>query len=62
MVCRVSGIYNGPTAWGVDKWQYSATLEVWERPLLSDEWAILPSFVAHPEIFDLAMNREWPET
>ncbi len=61
LVCRISGVYNGPIAWGVDRWQYSATLEVWQRPLLADEWAILPSFIANPEIFDLAMNREWPE-
>jgi hypothetical protein len=60
-VCRISGIYTGPTAWGADKWQYSATLEVWERPLLPDEWILLPDFVANPEIFDLAMNREWPQ-
>ncbi|QYJ23437.1 hypothetical protein KYT87_09540 [Achromobacter sp. ES-001] len=60
-VCRISGVYNGPIAWGADRWQFSATLEVWERPLLPDEWAILPSFVANPEIFDLAMNREWPK-
>ena len=64
MVCRISGVYQGPTHWGApsnELWQYGATLEVWERPLLPDEWAILPSFVAHPEIFDLAMNKVWPE-
>lgn len=60
-VCRIAGVYNGPIAWGADGWQFSATLEVWERPLLPDEWLILPSFVANPEIFDLAMNWEWPK-
>ncbi|CAB3712427.1 hypothetical protein CEY09_30300 [Achromobacter marplatensis] len=61
LVCRISGVFAGPTAWGADRWQYSATLEVWERPLLSDEWLLLPDYVANPEIFDLAMNREWPQ-
>lgn len=61
-VCRIVSVYNGPNAWGANRWQFSATLEVWERPLLPREWAILPSFVAHPEIFDLAMNREWPQS
>jgi hypothetical protein len=60
-VCRISGVYNGPNAWGRDRWQITATLEVWERPLMPGEWALLPSFLVHPEIFDLAMNREWPE-
>lgn len=60
-MCRIVNIYDGPTAWGVDRWRYEAQLELWERPLLPDEWAILPSFIEHPEIFDLAMNREWPE-
>lgn len=59
-VCRIVGVYNGPVAFGARMWQYSATLEIWERPLLNDEWAILPSFIENPEIFDLAMNREWP--
>lgn len=61
MVCRVVNVYSGPTAFGARHWSYSATLEVWERPLLPDEWSLLPSFVARPDIFDAAMNREWPE-
>lgn len=61
LVCRVVGVYTGPSAFGVDRWRYSAQLEVWERPLMPDGWELLPDFVAHPEIFDLAMNREWPK-
>lgn len=60
-VCRVVNVYNGPIAFGSKHWTYSATLEVWERPLIPEEWSLLPSFILHPDIFDAAMNREWPE-
>lgn len=42
-------------------WRYRVVCEVRERPLLPPGWAeLLPSFVLNPEIFDYAMNREWP--
>lgn len=42
-------------------WQYRVTAEVRYRPLLPPGWAeLLPSFLLNPEIFDYAMNREWP--
>ena len=61
LVCRVVGIYQGPRAFSHNLWRFTATLEVWERPLLPDEWVLLPTFIVNPEIFDLAMNREFPE-
>lgn len=42
-------------------WRYRVTGEVRYRPLMPPGWAeLLPSFVLNPEIFDYAMNREWP--
>jgi hypothetical protein len=42
-------------------WQYRVTCELRNRPLLAPGWAeILPEFVLHSDIFDYAMNREWP--
>lgn len=42
-------------------WQYTVTCEVRNRPLLDPDWVILlPDFLVNPEIFDYAMNREWP--
>lgn len=42
-------------------WRYRVVCEVRNRPLLPPGWAdLLPSFVLNPEIFDYAMNREWP--
>jgi hypothetical protein len=42
-------------------WRYKVACEVRNRPLLASGWAdILPGFVLGADIFDYAMNREWP--
>lgn len=43
-------------------WRYRVVCEQRYRSILPPGWAdLLPSFVLHPEIFDYAMNQEWPE-
>lgn len=59
---RFTGPYSGPMRVGPELWSYTAELEVSERIALPRGWSILPSFVLHKEIFDYAMNREWPTT
>lgn len=61
LVCRFASMYRGPNLLGVDRWMFSAELEVWERPLLVPGWGAMPDFVVRSNIFDLAMNREWPK-
>ena len=59
---RFTDIYSGPTLTGQSLWRYTATLELRERPVLIGGWAIYaPQFVAHMNLVDLAVNREWPE-
>lgn len=42
-------------------WRYKVTCEVRNRPLLEPGWAeILPDYILNADIFDYAMNREWP--
>lgn len=42
-------------------WQYSAPCELRKRPILDDGWVeILPDYILQADIFDYAMNREWP--
>lgn len=42
-------------------WRYNVTCEVRNRPLLEPGWAeILPDWILNADIFDYAMNREWP--
>lgn len=57
---RFTDVYSGPSRVGPNLWSISAELELRERPLLPIGWSILPSFILNPEIFDYAMNREWP--
>lgn len=58
---RFTGIYSGPQLIGISLWRYTAELEIRERPILAPGLGILPDFILNPEIFDLAMNMEWPE-
>jgi hypothetical protein len=42
-------------------WKYQVNCEVRNRPLLDPGWAeLLPDYILNPEIFDYAMNQEWP--
>lgn len=59
--CRFVDIYQGPTLVAPIYWQFSATLELWKRPVLSDGWAAFPDYIINSSIIDLALNREWPE-
>lgn len=57
---RFVGIYSGPTLEQGIYWMFSATLELFERPILGDEWLDFPELVVGASIIDLAANREWP--
>lgn len=61
LVCRFTDMYQGPELVGRDSWRISATLEIWERPLLPPGWGLLPEYVLGSGIFDVAMNSKWPE-
>lgn len=61
VVCRIANVYQGANSFGAQHWQFSAAIEVWERPLMPDGWEVVPGFVTHSDIFDIAMNRYWPE-
>lgn len=42
-------------------WRYSGVIEVEFEPMLEDGWAeILPEYVLMADIFDYAVNRNWP--
>lgn len=42
-------------------WRYKVVCESRVRPLLPPGWAsILPEYILQADIFDYAMNREWP--
>lgn len=60
--CRFTDIYEGPMLLAGKFWQYTATIELWERPIIPQEWTDFPDYVVNSDIIDLAMNREWPES
>lgn len=60
-MARFTDIYDGPLLTGTDLWKFTAELELRDRPILSGDWGLYaPEFVLLQDIFDLAMNREWP--
>lgn len=58
---RFVDIYDGPSLAGVDMWRFTATLELFTRPLLADGSTAYPDPFLHPQIVDLTANKEWPE-
>lgn len=59
--CRFAEMYSGPDLVGVDRWRFSADLEIRERQVLPYDYTLLPDYVLQQSIIDRALNREWPE-
>lgn len=59
--CRFVEMYNGPELVGPNLWRITATLELRERQLPPAGWGLVPSFIMGKDIFDRAMNQEWPQ-
>lgn len=59
--CRFTEIYNGPVLVGGRYWQFTATLELRERPVIQGGWGLYyPDAFRYADIIDIALNREWP--
>lgn len=60
-ICRIKGgEYSGPDPVGLCAWQSSATLELFEQPVISADLAEFPEFVVDFDIIDVAVNEKWP--
>lgn len=60
--CRFVDIYEGPERFARDMWRFSAEVEIVERQTVDkDLLDILPDYVLYSDIFDRAMNQEWPQ-
>lgn len=58
---RLKSRLQGGVLVGQYLWRYSADIEVRKTPQVDDGWAeILPDYILYSDIFDKAMNREWP--
>lgn len=59
--CRFTDMYEGPKLRGLRHWEYTAQLEIFERPIITEDWYTNGlQFVQYASIFDLAINQEWP--
>lgn len=59
---RFTAEYAGPALVGRSHWRFTATLELRERPIMPPGWGSLaPEWILMGDLFDIAMNREWPE-
>lgn len=55
-------IYSGPVLIGVDIWKFSAQLRLFKRPLVDRDLVVnAPDYILNADIFDRAMNQQWPE-
>lgn len=60
--CRFMETPQGPQLTGVDLWMYKAKAEIRDRVTVDSSYGeFYPSIILMSDIFDLAMNREWPE-
>ena len=60
-LCRFTRIYQGGKPFAVIDWTHSAELEIKERKTLPVEYLAAQEFVLNSDLFDLAVNQEWPE-
>lgn len=58
--CRFADMYDGPELVGPGLWRITASLELRERPLIAIGWSVVPEIVTYANVFDVAVNREWP--
>lgn len=55
-------IYSGPELVGVDHWRYTAELWLLKRPVIDAEWLLIaPGYVLYSGLFDITINRVWPD-
>lgn len=59
---RFTSTPTGPRRIGLSGWAYSGELELRERFTLEGDWAeFAPEWVLMSDIFDVAMNDDWPD-
>lgn len=58
---RFTEVPEGPILIGLSSWQFRSNVEIRDRELIDPDWAlILPDYILEADIFDYAMNQEWP--
>jgi hypothetical protein len=60
-VCRFARMYTGPDLIEPCLWRSTATLEMFERPIIAEGWGNYPEWMDAISPFDIAMNHVWPK-
>lgn len=60
-VCRFTEQYQGMRPVGMCGWELIVELEIYEHPVIDAGWVEVPGFLLGASIFDVAMNKDWPE-
>ncbi len=61
--CRFIEMYNGPSLFGLNQWQFTAQVELRERAIFDrDFYENGSQYILDASIVDTAMNVLWPET
>lgn len=60
---RFASVYKGPALVGPNLYSYEAEIEIYERETYSEDWVEtgMLDWITYSNIFDIAMNRKWPE-
>lgn len=59
--CRFMETPQGPALMGVDLWSYKAKVEIRDRAVVDSSYGqYAPDYLLLSDIFDIAMNQEWP--
>lgn len=63
LTVRFKSTPEGAELQGRYAWRYKAVLEIEFEPMLEEGWAeILPDYVLMADVFDYAVNRNWPDS
>jgi hypothetical protein len=59
--CRFTDMYSGPELVGKNLFRFTAQLEIRERQVLDEYWLTAGyEYIFNADIFDYAVNKEWP--
>ena len=61
IAARFVGMYEGPEIASPVHFRLSATVEISDRKTISAGWMGMAEFIVSGDIFDRAMNQEWPQ-
>ncbi|WP_394243884.1 hypothetical protein [Halopseudomonas laoshanensis] len=60
--CRFMDVCSGGKLEGVSRWEYTAPIEMYKRPILLGGWALYaPQFMLYMKEIDIVCTRTWPE-